>query len=474
MMSNKLTQNAKTFFSNRSNRNTLLTVTILGFCLGYFSGNSESIVIPEKVQIIQEAVLEGLVIQKEPTLDSHREEILNDYSNRISDEFSIPAGMRDRVGFWFDIYSKYDSNKKVIHHTRYPWIVFKVVDVSEIINSDTPKIRWLRNVKADKFVTSELEKIKQALKEISKTGIVDPQNEQHQLVANTLSKLQGSLKENAKEAFNSIRVQTGQKNFFQDGIETSHLYLNGMEDVFAKYKLPKELTRLPFVESSFNRHAVSKVGAAGIWQFMDYTGKSFMTISKHIDERKSPFKSTEAAARLLKENHMILHKSWPLAITAWNHGPAGVRRAIKAANSKEISDIVNNYQSRTFDFASSNFYAEFLAALYTEKYQDHIFENLDHEKALELHSVKLARSISAKELLRRSGIEKDDFLLFNPDLKKALEVNASIPSGFTVMVDTPARVVLRALLTPQSRDSRITKLSQNERSLQDIEASIKN
>lgn len=474
MMINTLAQNIQKFFLNRSNRNTFVAVTILGFSLGFFSGNSETIVIPEKIQLLQKTVLQELVIKQEPNINSHREEVLNDYANRISDEFAIPTGLRDRVGFWFDIYSKYDSNKKVIHHSRYPWIVFKVVDVTDIINSKTPKVRWLRNVKADKFVASELEKMKQALAEISKTGRVNKENEQHQIIENALVKLNGPLKMKAEEALNAIRIQTGQKNFFENGIEVSHMYLKGMEEVFLKHKLPTELTRLPFVESSFNRHAVSKVGAAGIWQFMDYTGKSFMTINNHIDERKSPFKSTEAAARLLKENHMILHKSWPLALTAWNHGPSGIRRAVKAANSKDITVIVNNYQSRTFDFASSNFYAEFLAALYTEKYQDHIFTDLTHEKALEVHPVKLARSIPAKELVRRSGIEKDDFLLFNPDLKKAIEVNASIPSGFKVMVDAPARIVLRTLLTPESRDTRITRIGQNERSLQDIDSALKN
>jgi membrane-bound lytic murein transglycosylase D len=340
--------------------------------------------------------------------------------------------------------------------------VFKVVDISVIINSDTPRVRWLRNVKADKFVTSEVEQIKAALNEVAKTGNVDPANEYQNAAMNAMTSLPGTPKSKAKEALNNLRVQTGQKNFFAEGIEVSPLYLPGMEEIFQNHKLPVELTRLPFVESSFNRHAVSKVGASGIWQFMDYTGKSFMTVNDHIDERKSPFKATVAAARLLKENHMILHRSWPLAITAWNHGPSGIRRAIKAANSKDISEIVNSYQSKTFDFASSNFYSEFLAALYTEKYKELIFENLQYEKNLDLHTVKLARSISAKELLRRSGLAKEDFVLFNPDLKKALDRNTAIPSGFSFMVDTPARQTLRSLITKDTRESKVTKISQSE------------
>lgn len=460
-MISKIMNQTLVFVSNRSNRNTLLTVTLLSFFMGFFNGASlhETTV---SVERIQKLILDGLVITKDPTLLENRESILDDYDNRISDEFTIPAGLRQRVGFWFDIYSRYDSNKKVIHHTRYPWIVFKVVDISDIINSDTPRVRWLRNVKADKFVTAEVEKFSTALNEIARTGTLDPANEYHRIVSDAMESLPGTPKSKAKEALDNIRVQTGQKNFFSEGLEVSPLYLQGMEEIFQNHNLPVELTRLPFVESSFNRHAVSKVGASGIWQFMDYTGKSFMTVNDHIDERKSPFKATVAAARLLKENHMILHRSWPLAITAWNHGPSGIRKAMKAANSKDISEIVNGYQSKTFDFASSNFYAEFLAALYTEKYKEQIFENLQYEKNLDLHTVRLARAIPAKDLLRRSGLAKEDFVLFNPDLNKALERNIPVPSGFSIMVDTPARQVLRKLITKDTRESKVAKISQSE------------
>lgn len=433
---------------------------MLSLLIALFNSASFPFVV-QQIKKIQRLILDGVVFSKDPDIVYQREEILDDYENRIGEDFTIPAGLRDRVGFWFDIYTRYDSNKKVVHHTLYPWVVFKVVDVTSIINSDTPKARWMRNVKADEFVTDEVQNIREALKEFARGAELDEEDEYQVLVAKALEALPGSLQNKAKEALKNVRVQTGQKNFFAEGIEVSPIYLSGMEEIFRDHKLPVELTRIPFVESSFNRHAVSKVGASGIWQFMDYTGKSFMTVNEHIDERNSPFKATSAAARLLKENHMILRRSWPLAVTAWNHGPSGIRRAMKAAESEDLSEIINNYQSRTFDFASSNFYCEFLAALYAEKYHEQIFKDLEYEKTLDLHTVKLARSISAKELLRRSGLAKEDFVMYNPDLKKALERNASIPSGFTLMVDTPARLVLKSLLTKDTRPDD-TKVSQSE------------
>lgn len=150
-----------------------------------------------------------------------------------------------------------------------------------------------------------------------------------------------------------------------------------------------------------------------------------------------------------------------MAITAWNHGPGGIRKAAKAAKSTDLGVIVEKYQSKSFDFASSNFYCEFLAALYAEKYHDEIYEDLNYEPTLDLHAVKLAKKMPAKSLLTRSGLAKEDFLLYNPDLNLAVAKNHHIPSGFTVMVDTPARLILNSVLTKDTR-AKPEQVSQSE------------
>ncbi|WP_413292152.1 lytic transglycosylase domain-containing protein [Bdellovibrio sp. HCB185ZH] len=376
----------------------------------------------------------------------NREEILNDYQNLISEEFHIPENLRDRVGFWFDIYTLHNSNKRLIHHSVYPWIVFEVVDTTDIINSDTPKHRWMRNLKADALVKQQVEKTKTALKSLAKKKNLDDLTDDEARVMEALSRLDGEVKEKAKFALKNIRVQTGQRNFFQEGLEVSPKYLPGMEEIFENYNLPVELTRIPFVESSFNKHAKSKVGASGIWQFMGGTGRKFMVVTDNIDERHSPFKATVAAAQLLKENHMILKRSWPLAITAWNHGPPGIRKGMAKAKSQDLGEIIAKYRTKSFDFASSNFYSEFLGALYAEKYHEEAFKDLNYSEKLNLHTVKLSRSINAKELLRRSKLSEDNFMLFNPDLKKAVRVNAQVPSGFTLMLDDDARDQLKGIV----------------------------
>ena len=381
----------------------------------------------------------------------NRDQVLKDFENRIGDDFDIPKSLQDRVGFWFDVYTKYDDNKRIIHHQDYPWIVFKVVDVTSIINAPKPRVRWLRNEKADKFVKAEAEKIRAVVAKLSKGASVKKLNAEEMLVVKALSKLNGNIQKAALKTVGEVRIQTGQRNFFAEGLSVSPRYLKTMEKIFLDKKLPVELTRLPFVESSFNKHATSKVGATGIWQFMGNTGRKFMIVNDTIDERRSPFKASEGAARLLKENHMILGRSWPLALTAWNHGPGGVRKASKAAGSKDLGVIISRYRSKNFDFASSNFYSEFLGALYAEKYNDMIFANIEREPELDPTIVKVTRPVRAKEVLKASRLDEETFLLLNADLKLALKNNSALPVGFRLHVPDSSRVALERMMMGSAR-----------------------
>ena len=122
-----------------------------------------------------------------------------------------------------------------------------------------------------------------------------------------------------------LRFQLGQKDRFIEGLKASGRYLTLMESVFRNADLPIELSRLPFVESSFNVRAHSKVGASGVWQFMRSTGKLFLRIDDAVDERNDPIRAAEAATRLLRGNYDSL-QNWSLAVTAYNHGRKGMMR----------------------------------------------------------------------------------------------------------------------------------------------------
>ena len=392
-----------------------------------------------------EGLLAGEAAPVAKTLVFDRDAVLLDHSTRIGEDFHVPPELKDRVGFWFDVYSKYDSNHRIIHNSMYPWIVYKVVDVSYIVDSDVPAHLWMRRMKADLLVKKEALQIRATLSRLAHRKTFNKLNEQEQALADQLAPLGGNLRRQAMLALHSVRVQTGQKDFFTSGLEVSNRYLSQMEKIFKAHKMPVELTRIPFVESSFNKKATSKVGASGIWQFMNGTGRKYMMVDGAIDERVSPYKATEAAARLLKENHLILYHSWPLAVTAWNHGPTGLRKAISHAGSKDLGKIIARYHSRSFDFASSNFYSEFLAALHAERYSDEIFGNIEREPYVELEVVKLARSVRFSELLKVSGLSRDEFLSSNPELANVAKKNLLLPRGFRLHIPESALENLQSL-----------------------------
>jgi len=186
--------------------------------------------------------------------------------------------------------------------------------------------------------------------------------------------------------------------------------------------------------------ATSKVGAAGIWQFMPGIGRKYMIVNEQFDERRNPWKASEAAAKLLKENHIILNKNWGLALTAYNHGPGGVKTAMKKLGTKDISIIVRNYRSRNFDFASANFYTCFLAAVHAQKYRDIIWADHMTEGPLNYSTTKLKKSFKPAELTKSLGYSYQDILLYNPELDRSFKKNSIIPKGYRIFLPATSKL----------------------------------
>jgi membrane-bound lytic murein transglycosylase D len=362
--------------------------------------------------------------------------ILIDFQSRLNPQFKIPELIFNQTKFWFRIYTEFDSTKKVVHDSLHPHIIYDVIDISEILEAPS-KAKWLNVQKANKTVSHRVAQIRSKLKNMASKKI-ENFDDQEQMWWEQLQTVKGARQKVLKTAAASVRVQTGQKNFFENGLTLSGRYIEGMEQLFAEKKLPIELTRLPFVESSFVIGATSKVGAAGIWQFMPGIGRKFMLVNDQFDERRNPWKSTRAAAQLLKENHQILHKNWGLALTAYNHGPGGVRKAMQATGSKDIAKIVRQYRSRNFDFASANFYTCFLAALHAYTYRDMIWPDHIIEPTLVYEKVKLNRSSRVRDLLLKSNLKTDEFLAYNPELDRSLRRNDLLPKGYQILLPPQA------------------------------------
>jgi membrane-bound lytic murein transglycosylase D len=198
--------------------------------------------------------------------------------------------------------------------------------------------------------------------------------------------------------------------------------------------LPEGLAALPHVESSYHPLAYSHRGASGLWQFTRSTGRRYMRVDRAVDERRDPFISTVAAARLLKHNHAATG-TWPLAITAYNHGTSGVRRATRKIGTTDIAPIVRRYKSRRFGFASRNFYVAFLAALQVSSDANRYFGAFSKDPPAHNTTVKLDAYIAAEHVAKQLGLTLAELRNHNPALRKTVWKGLQhIPAGYQLRV----------------------------------------
>ena len=233
-----------------------------------------------------------------------------------------------------------------------------------------------------------------------------------------------------------IRSQTGIRERYAEAVRRSWKYMPVMEQIFvSEFGLPKELTRIPFIESSFDYTAYSSVGAAGIWQFMPRTARSHkLLVGRYVDERRDPLRATRAAAEYLRGAYNSLG-SWPLAITSYNHGIGGVRSKVNKAGTNDLVAIIEDPKERYFGFASTNFYPEFLAAL--EIYAEHekYFPEIPVQPPLRVYTVAMKSSVPVSQAAKQLGVPVDalkeaNYALLEPVWRGA----ARIPAGYQLRV----------------------------------------
>ena len=129
-----------------------------------------------------------------------------------------------------------------------------------------------------------------------------------------------------------------------------------------------------------------------------------------------PIIATRAAADLLKSNYDKL-QTWPLAVTAYNHGPAGMARAVRKVGTRDIVPIIRRYKSRTFGFASRNFYAELLAAIEVEKNSEKYFGPITRDPLLRYDEVDLQHFVSLENLARAANTSTERLVALNPSFR---------------------------------------------------------
>ena len=364
-----------------------------------------------------------------------------------SSSFQIPDKMRGRVQFWIDIFSRYGEHQAVIHHRMKPEIVFDVLDFQDKGGRWSEKrLSRYRKSKEEKRFTE----IRRAVRSLSEGRAPRSPFEAH---IQKQMQILGPGTKKYRDLLNNdwIRSQRGIRERYREAVERSGRYLHIIERTFVlEYGLPIELTRLPFVESSFDYKAYSSVGAAGIWQFMPATARTYdLKVSRVVDERRDVTAATKAAARYLSDAYRKLG-TWPLALTSYNHGVHGVLRKVKKLGTKDISSVVERIHDQPFGFASQNFYPEFLAALEIYENPTAYFPGVQIQPANELYRRRLTRAISASELTRRLGISQNELQEVNYALHSHVwKGRYSVPAGYTLNVPVKFKNQLASLRLPK-------------------------
>ena len=205
----------------------------------------------------------------------------------------------------------------------------------------------------------------------------------------------------------SVSIMLGASNF----------YFPLFEEALETYQVPLELKYLPIIESALNPSATSRVGAAGLWQFMLTTGKQYgLEVTSLIDERRDPIKSSYAAARYLKDLYDIFG-DWTLVIASYNCGPQNVSKAIKRAGGvKDYWTIYPYLPAETRGYVPA-----FIAANYIMNYYcEHNICPVNTQLPVGTDTIMVNRNIRLEQINELCGISIEELRALNPQYRTTL------------------------------------------------------
>jgi membrane-bound lytic murein transglycosylase D len=367
----------------------------------------------------------------------------------------FPAELQRDVDFWIRVYTEISTSEGFLHDEHDLGVVYRTVRFRPDVQ---PRER--RDA-----VDAERAKIEAMLTRLA-AGATDLSEDEQQIARAFGS---GGTPARYAEAAKAVRFQLGQADRFRAGLERSSTWETHIAQTFANLGLPPELAVLPHVESSFDPTAYSKVGAAGLWQFMPGTGRLYLRVNDAVDERMDPFRATEAAAQLLDYNYRFLG-SWPLALTAYNHGAAGMRRASESLGTTDIATIVRTYKSKSFGFASRNFYVSFLAALTVDRNPEKYFGNLVRRPEMAFTEVEVPAYMPLAAVVKTLKLDRAKLVQLNPAFRPALLSGSRlVPKGYKLRLPpelkdwSTARLAQQVSLSdqylnqPRARSHRVRK-----------------
>ena len=219
----------------------------------------------------------------------------------------------------------------------------------------------------------------------------------------------------------------------------SNFYMPIFEEALEVYQLPLELKYLPIIESALNPKAVSRVGAAGLWQFMPATGKQYgLKLNSLVDERRDPIKSSYAAAHYLRDLYKIFG-DWNLVIAAYNCGPENINKAIRRAggDNKDYWHIYPYLPRETRGYVPA-----FIAANYIMTYYSlHNICPMTTRLPAKTDTVIVSRNVHLEQVAEVVGLNIDLLRSLNPMYRRDVVPGASEPSAIRLPITEVSRFI---------------------------------
>jgi membrane-bound lytic murein transglycosylase D len=329
-----------------------------------------------------------------------------------------PALERD-VRFWVRVYTEVTTDGGLLHDD---WNLGLVYEVLRFDTASSPRERERRVEEAKTRYTALLKRFA--------AGDTDSLSFHERRILHEFG--ENPRPRDFLDAIDRIRFQLGQADRFREGLIRAAVWEKAIARTLAQHGVPPQIAALPHVESSFNLAAYSKVGAAGLWQFMPATARRFMRVDGVVDQRLDPYSATEAAANLMLYNYHLLG-TWPLAVTAYNHGPGGLKHAEDELGTSDIAVIVKHFNGATFGFASRNFYVSFLAALEVERNADKFFGPITRLPDTESCTVDLPDYVRIDALARAFKVNIGALKVLNPALRPPVWSGSRfVPRGYAL------------------------------------------
>ena len=356
--------------------------------------------------------------------------------------FPQPPELKRDVDFWLSIFTEYSTGEGVLHDSRNLGIVYERLEMPAKLSRRERQRRVAARRKA-------LQAVLRTLASGKRDGLTGEE-------ARVLALWPADVSNDTlASAVRRIRFQQGLRDRFRSGLKRSGRWRDYVNAQFTELGVPIEIAALPHVESSYNPDARSHVGASGIWQFTRSTGRRFMRVDHVVDERNDPYAATRAAGQLMAYNYSLTG-NWPMAITAYNHGLAGVRRAMRQFGDTAYVDILRKYKGRTFGFASRNFYVAFLAAKEVDQNPERYFPGITYDRPVDYSSARLSDYVPASELSTALGVSERQLASHNPGLQATVwQGSKHVPKGYELRLPTAqvngSLTGVLAALPPESR-----------------------